>query len=189
MENPLVVLIQVARAFDALGIDYVVVGSFASSIHGEYRASGDIDIIADVDFRHIEPLVATLKDEFYIDDLTVRRAIEQGRSFNVIHLKAIFKVDIFVPTTNLAKQQLSRRQQYKLDPTEEQKIWIASAEDTILAKLEWYRMGKEVSELQWRDVKGIIGTQASELDNEYLNRWAERLGLLELLDRAMKDSQ
>ncbi|MDX6501702.1 MAG: hypothetical protein QOG23_4962 [Blastocatellia bacterium] len=189
MENPLVVLIQVARAFDALGIDYVVVGSFASSIHGEYRASGDIDIIANVDFRHIEPLVATLKDEFYIDDLIVRRAIERGRSFNVIHLKAIFKVDIFVPATDLAKQQLSRRQQYKLDPTEEQRIWIASAEDTILAKLEWYRMGKEVSELQWRDVKGIIGTQASELDFEYLNRWAESLGLLELLDRAMKDSQ
>ena len=189
MENPLVVLIQVAGAFDALGIDYVVVGSFASSIHGEYRASGDIDIIADVEFRHIEPLVAALKVEFYIDDLTVRRAIEQGRSFNVIHLKAIFKVDIFVPATTLAKQQLARREQHKLDPNEEQKIWIASAEDTILAKLQWYRMGEEISELQWRDVRGIIGTQASDLDFEYLNRWAKRLGLLELLDRAMKDFQ
>jgi hypothetical protein len=189
MENPLAVLIQVARAFDALAIEYVVVGSFASSIHGEYRASGDIDIIADLELRHIEPLVAALKEEFYIDDLTVRRAIEQGRSFNVIHLKAIFKVDIFVPATDLAKQQLSRRQQHKLDPNDEQKVWIASAEDTILAKLQWYRRGKEVSELQWRDIRGIIGTKASELDFEYLNRWAERLGLIELLDRAMTDSQ
>ena len=150
---------------------------------------GDIDIIADLELRHIEPLVAALEEEFYIDDLTVRRAIEQGRSFNVIHLKAIFKVDVFVPATSLAKQQLSRRGQHILDPNEEQKVWIASAEDTILAKLQWYRMGKEVSELQWRDVMGIIGTKASDLDFEYLNRWAERLGLLELLDRAMKDSQ
>ena len=164
MENLLVVLIQVTRAFDALGIDYVVVGSFASSIHGEYRASGDIDIIADLEFRHIEPLEAALKEEFYVDDLTIRRALEQRRSFNVIHLKAIFKVDIFVPSTNLVKQQLSRRERHKLDPNEEQKIWIASAEDTILAKLQWYRMGKEVSELQWRDVRGIIGTQGSGLD-------------------------
>jgi len=189
MENPLVVLIQVTRAFDALGIDYVVVGSFASSIHGEYRASGDIDIIADLEFRHIEPLVAALKAEFYIDDLSVRRAIAKGRSFNVIHLKAIFKVDIFVPSTNVAKQQLSRREQHKLDPNEEQRVWIASAEDTILAPLQWYRMGNEVSELQWRDVRGIMGTQGSGLDFEYLKRWAEHLGLLELLDRAMKDSQ
>src|SRR6266850_6487778 len=102
MENPLVVLVQITRAFDALGIDYAVVGSFASSIHGEYRASGDIDIIADLGIGHISSLVAALKEDFYIDDLTIQRAIAGGRSFNVIHLKAIFKVDIFIPATPLA---------------------------------------------------------------------------------------
>ena len=189
MENPLVVLVQITRAFDALGIDYVVVGSFASSIHGEYRASGDIDIIADVGIRQVEPLVAALKEEFYIDDLTIRRAIAHGRSFNVIHLKAIFKVDVFIPVTTLAKRQLSRRQRHKIELTEEQIIWIATAEDTILAKLQWYRIGQEVSELQWRDVRGILGTQGSHLDFEYLEQWAESLGLLDLLERAVEESQ
>ena len=189
MENPLVVLVQITRAFDALEVDYAVVGSFASSIHGEYRASGDLDIIADLRIGHISSLVAALKEEFYVDDLTIHRAIAGGRSFNVIHLKAIFKVDIFIPATPLAKQQLSRRERHKLDPIEDQIIWIASAEDTILAKLQWFRMGNEVSELQWRDVRGIMGTRGSDLDFEYLNRWAERLGLLDLLERAVKESQ
>lgn len=92
MENPIVVLVQIVRAFERLGIDYVVVGSVASSIHGEYRASGDIDIIAELELRHVSALVEILKDEFYVDGQTIRRAIEHGRSFNIIHLTAISKL-------------------------------------------------------------------------------------------------
>ena len=188
MENPFVVLVEVIRAFDALKIDYVVVGSIASSIHGEYRASGDIDVIARVETRHVDSLVEILKNEFYIDDEMIRRAIADGRSFNVIHLKAVFKVDIFVPVTPLAEQQLKRREQHEVGPQGEEKIWVSSAEDTILAKLHWYRIGREVSELQWRDVKGIIGTRGEMLDRDYLNQWAERLGLIDLLQRALTES-
>jgi hypothetical protein len=188
MENPLVVLFRLADDFDSLGIDYVVVGSVASSVHGEYRASGDIDIVADIRPEDIEPLVAALKEDFYIDDLSVRQAVARGRKFNVIHLTAIFKADIFVPATSLGKQQLARRQLYKLDPHLPEEIWIASAEDTILGKLHWYRIGGEVSELQWRDVRGIIGTRGDQLDFDYLRRWAERLGIHDLLERAFPAS-
>jgi hypothetical protein len=185
MENPLVALLQLVRAFENLGIDYVVVGSFASSIHGEYRASGDIDIVAAMENEHIERVVRALKENFYVDDLSMRRAIARGRSFNVIHLTAIFKVDVFVPTTSFGRQQLARRQSHKLDSDVPVEVWVATAEDTILAKLHWYRIGGEVSELQWRDVVGIIGTQGEGLDLEYLNRWAEHLEILDLLERAL----
>jgi hypothetical protein len=188
MENPFVVLVEAIRAFDALGIDYVVVGSIASSIHGEYRASGDVDIVADVKLQHVQPLVEKLKAEFYVDDLMMRRAISEGRSFNVIHLKAIFKIDVFIPATEFGKQQLARREQHLLSSTGLQKIWIATAEDTILAKLHWYRLGQEVSELQWRDITGIIGARRARLDQEYLRGWAQRLGLTDLLHRAMTES-
>ena len=104
----------------------------------------------------------------------------------MIHLKAIFKVDVFVPATGLAKQQLARRQSHEI---EEQRIWIAIAEDTILAKLEWYRLGKEVCELQWRDVMGIIGIQGSRLDFDYLKSEARNLGLIDLLERAVEQSR
>ena len=188
LENPYVVLLQITDAFEALHIDYVVVGSIASSIHGEYRASGDIDVVADLNFPHVEPIVSTLRDRFYVDDLTIRRAIANCRAFNVIHTEAIFKVDVFVPAA-LGKQQLARRELHRLDPAQEQTIWVATAEDTILGKLECYRKSDETSEIQWRDILGIIGTKAVALDFDYLKRWSERFGLADLLERALKQSQ
>lgn len=191
MESPLVVLFEITNAFDSLGIDYVLVGSMASSVHGEYRASGDIDLVAEIQPEHIGLLVSRLERTFYfyIDDLSIRRAIAHGRKFNVIHLSAIFKVDVFAASTSLGKQQLVRKQLYELDPGMPERVWVATAEDTILAKLHWHRIGGEVSELQWRDVRGIIGTRGDQLDLEYLQHWAEREGLNDLLERALTESQ
>lgn len=187
MESPLIALFQLLDAFKAVGIEYVVVGSIASSFHGEYRASADIDVVAEITADQVHPLVNKIRGDFYIDDLAVSKAIAQGRSFNVIHLAEIFKVDVFAPATDLSKQQLARRQLQALDADGPRQIWIATAEDTIVAKLHWYRLGGEVSELQWRDVKGILGTQGSGLNVEYLRFWAERVGVLDLLERASKE--
>jgi hypothetical protein len=188
-ENPLVVLLELSRAFDRLGIDYVVVGSIASSIHGEYRASGDIDIVANIRAEQIQSLVRALETSFYIDAEAVSRAVALGRKFNVIHLSAIFKADIFAPSTALGRQQLVRRQLHKLDPDMQDEVWVATAEDMILYKLDWYRTGEGVSEVQWRDIRGIIGTRGEQLDFDYLRQWADHEGLTELLGRALLESQ
>jgi hypothetical protein len=189
MENPIIALFQLINAFKAVGIDYVVVGSVASSVHGDYRTSADIDVVADISNEQVRPLVNALRDDFYIDDVSVSKAIARGRSFNVIHLAGIFKVDVFLPASDLGKQQLARREVHSIDADGSHEVWIATAEDTILAKLHWYRLGEEVSELQWRDVKGILGTQGSALDFDYLRLWAERVGVLDLLERAVKEIQ
>ena len=187
METPLVALFQLIDAFKAIGIEYVVVGSLASSFHGDYRASADIDLVAEVKDEHVQSFVNKLQGDFYVDDLAINKAIARGRSFNVIHLAGILKVDIFIPSSDLSKQQLQRRQLQLIDADGPKEIWIATAEDTILAKLHWYRQGGEVSELQWRDVKGILGTQGSRLDFEYLRSWAKRVDVVDLLDRASKE--
>lgn len=57
-------------------------------------------------------------------------------------------------------------------------MWVVSAEDLILSKLDWARSSR--SELQLRDVKNVIAAQPA-LDWAYVNAWADRLGLLELL--------
>jgi hypothetical protein len=188
MESPLIALFQLISAFKAVGIDYVVVGSVASSVHGDYRASADVDVVAEISNQQIRPLVNALRDDFYIDDLSVSKALAKGRSFNVIHLAGIFKVDIFLPSGPLSRQQLARREVHSVAP-DGQEIWIATAEDTMLAKLHWYRLGGEVSELQWRDVWGILGTQGARLDFDYLRLWAERVGVLDLLERVLKENQ
>ena len=88
----------------------------------------------------------------------MREAPTQRSSFNVIHLDSVFKVDIFLPKTDeFAWAQLERRQLRRISADTKDAVYVATAEDTVLAKLRWYRLGNEVSGTQWNDVVGIIG--------------------------------
>lgn len=187
MESPYEVLTQVTRALDAQGIIYVVVGSFASSMRGVYRTTADIDLVADIKPAQVAPLVAALQATFYVDEQAVRRAVERRGSFNAIHYDAIFKIDVFVPPPgDLGRQQLARRRLERISPDAPQEIYVATAEDTVLAKLAWYKAGGAVSQTQWGDVLGVIGTQGDALDVVYLHEWAGRLGVLDLLAEALE---
>ena len=146
----------------------------------------DSDIVADFREEHIAPFVAALKAVFYVDDEMIRDAIRAHRSFNVIHLQSLFKVDIFVAKDReFDRLQIARRSAYLLSTERNQSAYVASAEDTILAKLEWYRMGDEVSDRQWKDILGVIKVQADKLDMEYLQRGANLLKVADLLERAL----
>jgi hypothetical protein len=62
---------------------------------------------------------------------------------------------------------------------------VASAEDTILAKLVWYRQGGETSDRHWRDILSVIQVQAGRLELPYLEKWAAELGVSHLLQKLM----
>jgi hypothetical protein len=62
---------------------------------------------------------------------------------------------------------------------------VATAEDTVLNKLRWYRAGGETSERQWNDLRGIVQVSGARLDLAYLNTWAPRLGVADLLERLL----
>jgi hypothetical protein len=64
---------------------------------------------------------------------------------------------------------------------------VASAEDTVLAKLESFRRGGETSERQWWDVVGVLRV-TTDVDRAYLARWADAPGLSDLLTRALSDA-
>lgn len=190
MDLPLTVLSQVTTILDQQNIPYVLVGSFASSIHGMYRSTADIDIVADIQPEQIHPLFDVLRNSFYVDEHAMRDAVAQKRSFNAIHFDSVFKVDIFVAKSDeFSLSQLSRRELRKLFPDKDEAVCVATAEDTILAKLRWYRAGQETSNTQWNDVLGILGTSRNSLDAEYLHMWAEKLGVMDLLQRALDDVQ
>src|SRR4029434_5217186 len=97
MESPFTVLSLVANILEQQHINYVLVGALASSIHGIYRSTADIDIVADVKPAQVLPLLNALQDSFYVDEHAVREAIDQRRWFNAIHFDSVFKVDIFIP--------------------------------------------------------------------------------------------
>lgn len=191
MQNePLEVTLKVTGILEKLGVPYLIGGSLASTLYGMVRTTQDADIVAEMRFEHIQPFVSALRDEFYVDDEMVAEAIRRHSSFNLVHRATMFKVDVFIPHPRpFLQAQLARAQKQTFSFETEVSAWFASPEDTILSKLEWYRLGGEVSERQWRDVLGMLKTQAGALDLDYLRKWAAELNVGGLLERALQEAE
>jgi len=191
LSEPLLVVARLARAFDDLSIRYVVGGSLASSLHGVPRATQDVDIVAEIGLPHVEPFTNSLAGEFYVDANMIRDAIRRCASFNVVHLATMFKADVFVCRADAwSCEEMSRATTEAFDtPDGTVTIRFASAEDTLLHKLVWYRLGNQVSDRQWGDVVGVLKVQGAALDREYLEHWARLLDVSDLLTRAWQQDQ
>ena len=184
--DPIRITLLVTEVLEKLGVPYVIGGSLASTFHGVVRTTQDSDIVADLERDHISFFVQTLLDEFFIDDQMIVEAIDHQSSFSIIHRESMFKVDIFIPRQrSFDRMRFTRAHREILAREPDALALVSTAEDTLLAKLEWYRMGGEVSERQWRDVLGVIGVQADALDFEYLRRMAKELTVADLLERAL----
>lgn len=191
MQNePIEVTIQVTQVLEKLNIPYLIGGSLASTLYGMVRTTQDSDIVAEMQLEHLQPFVSTLQDEFYVDDEMIAESIQRYSSFNIIHRESMFKVDVFIPRPRpFLQSQLARAQKQTFLFESEVSARFSSPEDTILAKLEWYRLGGEVSERQWRDILGVLKTRAGELDLGYLQKWANELKVDDLLERALKEME
>jgi hypothetical protein len=183
------VTLLVTEALDRIGVPHVVGGSLASSLHGIPRATQDVDIVADLRLAHVEPLVTALERDFFIDADMIREAIDRRACFNVIHLGTMFKVDVFVVDHSpMSVEEMARRQTYAVAAGSARCLAIASAEDIVLQKLKWYRLGGGVSDRQWGDVIGVLKVRGPALDRAYLVRWADELGVADLLERALEEA-
>jgi hypothetical protein len=179
--------LQVIAVLENLEVPYHVGGSFASSIHGVPRQTRDLDLVADLMSGHVAPFTNSLRADFYVDDEAMRRAIERRSHFNLIHHATGFKVDLFVSGAGaFDRAEMERAASYPLGEDPPRSVLIKSAEDILLRKLAWYRLGGEVSDRQWGDILGIVRTQAERLDLSYLHTWATPLNVADLLDRALR---
>ncbi len=174
----------VTSAFEAQGVRYFLGGSIASSAHGIARGSLDADVVAELGSADVEPLVRRLGGAYYAPIDQMHRAVVERRSFNLIHLTTMFKLDIFVSKGRpFDRSAADRARPHAIGDTDEYTVLVASAEDTILAKLEWFQLGGETSERQWWDIVGVLKV-TDGADRDYLRKWAAALNLTELLERA-----
>lgn len=189
LTEPLAVTLKVVDIMEALHVPYFVGGSLASAVHGVVRTTMDVDIVAALQPEHVGPLVARLGEEFYADETMIHDAVVSHRSFNLIHFDSMFKVDVFVTTNRpFERAQFERRALLTLSQEPQRTAYVTTAEDIILAKLEWYRQGGEISERQWHDVSNVIKVQGEALDMDYLRRWAGQLRVEDLLERVLGEA-
>ena len=175
-------LSQITAAFDRLKIRYAIGGSVASSARSVWRSTQDVDLIAAIHPALVDGLVRALGTDWYADADEIRRSLQAGRAFNVIQISTSTKVDVFPAAEDFHQSQLDRATMVPLGMGKVPCV-VTTAEDILLAKLRWYRDGGEASERQWNDIGSVIAINPN-LDWEYVNLWAARLGVTSLLERA-----
>jgi hypothetical protein len=189
MTLPTGLLLHVVAILERLGIPYHVGGSVASSAHGMYRASADVDLVIDPTAGQLDALAAALEPEFYVGRTAIAEALARRGTFNAIHEPTSFKVDFFLKGPGVFDaEELRRSVRQSVGGEPARTILIKSAEDTVLRKLDWFRRGGEASERQWNDVVSVLAAMRGQLEDAYLDRWAPELGVADLLARARREA-
>lgn len=165
---------EIVEVLDSAGIPLMLTGSFASSFHGKPRATQDLDIIIAPTEEGLAKLVAALpKDRFYVDAEAAREAYGKKTQFNVIESRTGWKADLIVLKGRpFSQNEFQRRTLANILGVS---LHVATAEDLILAKMEWGADG--VSTRQLEDAAGILRTRGTSLDTGYINLWVGKLGL------------
>ncbi|MEZ2322107.1 MAG: hypothetical protein ACBR15_24225 [Microcoleus sp.] len=178
---------QLHALLESINIPYYVGGGVASSIHGEARSTRDLDLAIQIPRQEIDLLVTTLENAGFYCPAGAVEELKQSRTqlLNITHTVTIANADIYIAdNTPFALSQMSRRQLIEVEGTAN--FWVASPEDTIVQKLFWAKNSR--SEKQWRDVLGILKLQGANLDRDYLQEWAQHLGVLDALTQAMTEA-
>ena len=176
-------------ALEQAGVRYAVGGSWASTAFGEPRFTNDVDIVADFTPESLDRFIGGLPKIFYADHEEALKAISLGRPFNVIYMPMAFKFYFFpAGAFPLGFDELNRAVLLSGTGLSEAPAPFVTAEDILLAKLHWFRAGGEASEVQWRDIEGIVRGCGATLDRVYLEQGAAKLGIIALLNRAIGET-
>lgn len=168
------ILTRMSALLEGARIPFMVAGSFASGHHGIPRMTRDLDLVVDPTHQQLVTFLdAVPADALYVDRRAALDALGERSMFNVIDLHGGWKVDLIIRKARpFSREELARRQSATIEGVT---LPVATAEDTIVAKLEWARRGR--SERQLDDVRGILDLQGTALDRGYIERWVAELGL------------
>ena len=161
------------RRLNSADIAYAVTGSMASNHWGIPRSisASDAEVIA-----------KAFRDVFMVDEGMILSARQPPYHFNLIDSRSGLKLDFWmVKSEPFDREAFGRRVRRQV--VGDELAWLMTAEDVILSKLCWNKQSS--SERQVADVAGIVAVQGNELDRNYLRRWADKLGVRLILDKAL----
>jgi hypothetical protein len=186
LDDLVAALAPVVSAFRDLRIRFYIGGSVASSFHGAARSTMDVDLVCEMAEDQIPHFVSRFDATFYLSEAAIRDAVRRKSCFNLIHLPTSFKVDVFVSRDRpFDRDAMRRATAERLGGVTSIEVPIATAEDSIVSKLEWYRKTNETSERQWDDVSRLIALLGDTVDITYLRSAAESVGVADLLTRLL----
>jgi hypothetical protein len=172
--TPADVFTRVLGALGQAGIPYMLTGSFASSFHGAPRATQDIDLVIAPSEDQVQALVALLpRDEYYVDAGAALEAVRSEGQFNVVDIHTGWKVDLIIRKSRpFSREEFARR---TWGDVVGQSMLVATAEDIVVAKMEWNKLGGSVRQIE--DAARILRTRKNDIDREYVERWVRELEL------------
>jgi len=167
---------RLVRLLDVADVPFMIAGSFASAAHGMPRTTQDLDVVIDpASPEALETLVGSMSpDEYYVDADAAHDALRRRSMFNVVDHASGWKIDFIIRKNRaFSREEFARRLKVTLLDVA---VYVASPEDTIVAKLEWSKQCGG-SERQRRDVAGILATVGPQIDRAYVERWIHDLDL------------
>ena len=168
---------------ESAGIPYAVCGSLSSGFHGQPRATNDADIIIAPTRDQLDVLLKSLEAGYYVSPEAAFDAMKIRSMFNVIDTELGWKADLIFRQDNPYQlSKFNRRRRVKLMGID---LWVLSPEDVILSKLDWAK--DSGSDLQFRDVFGVIKVQWDKLDWDYLRHWAKELDVEKNLEKVIEE--
>jgi hypothetical protein len=170
-------------ALEAAGVPYMLTGSFASGYYGHGRGTQDVDFVIMPTREQLRALVASFPDpHFYVDPAAAMEALGERGQFNVIDRENAYKADFIIQKGDpFNQEEFSRRTPAIVSGVP---LMIATAEDVILSKLHWSKLGSSLRQIE--DAAGILELRAAQLDRAYLEGWVAKLGLQEQWMAALK---
>jgi hypothetical protein len=175
------VLQIITTALDQNNVAYMLTGSFASAYYGTPRSTQDIDIIVEATPTQLRGFVQSLPVDQYYSDLDAALQAHQAESmFNVIDLTTGWKIDLIMRKSRpFSREEFLRRVLIHLQGVS---VFVASAEDIVVAKLEWSKLAQ--SQRQIDDVAAILRARRETLDHSYIEKWTTELDLENEWDKA-----
>lgn len=181
-------IVPLSATFEEAEIPYYIQGTVANSLYGMQRATFAVDFVVDLYLEHIDNLQQQLKPFYAIDTQIMRDAVYSQTYFEIVHIESLIKINVLLSQKlDFEKQAHNRIKRHRLLENSPS-VYVASPEDSVLTQLRIYRVEGETADDLWNEILGVLKVQGTSLDFAYLEQWAQKLKIADLLRKGYVDA-